>query len=99
MSDVSDDVFVQVSAAVELATTTAAQGQLPFAALVILKGEIIGRGVNTTLRTSDPTEHAEVTAVRDACRNLGRLELSEAWIATSCEPCPMCQIVALQAGI
>lgn len=58
---------------------------------VIVKGEvIIGRGNNKVTSTNDPTAHAEVTAIRDACKNLGAFQLEDCEIYTSCEPCPMC---------
>lgn len=62
----------------------------PFGAVVVKDGKIIGEGYNTVLRTNDPTAHAEVLAIRDACKNLGTYELKDCTIYTSCEPCPMC---------
>ena len=58
---------------------------------VIVKGEtIVGRGNNKVTSTNDPTAHAEVVAIRDACKNIGTFQLDECEIYTSCEPCPMC---------
>jgi guanine deaminase len=58
---------------------------------VIVKGEdIVGRGWNKVTSTNDPTAHAEVVAIRDACSNLGNFQLTDCEIYTSCEPCPMC---------
>lgn len=62
----------------------------PFAALVVLDGRIIGRGVNQVTTINDPTAHAEVMAIRDACNNTDNFRLENAVIYTSCEPCPMC---------
>jgi tRNA(Arg) A34 adenosine deaminase TadA len=62
----------------------------PFGAVVVYNGKIIGEGVNSVTSTNDPTAHAEVEAIRAACKNLGRFDLSGAEIFTSCEPCPMC---------
>ena len=62
----------------------------PFGAVVVLNGEIIGRGWNQVVAASDPTAHAEVMAIRDAGRRLGTHDLSGATIYCSCEPCPMC---------
>ena len=62
----------------------------PFGAVVVKDGKIIGEGYNTVLRSNDPTAHAEVLAIRDACRNLETFELKDCTIYTSCEPCPMC---------
>jgi guanine deaminase len=60
---------------------------------------VVGTGVSTILRDGDPTAHAEVAAVRDACRSLGTLDLRGAVLACSCEPCPMCHAAAVLAGI
>ncbi|MEI2420404.1 nucleoside deaminase, partial [Arthrospira platensis SPKY2] len=62
----------------------------PFAALVVLDGKVVGKGVNVVTRINDPTAYAEVMAIRDACRNLGDFRLDSAVIYSSCEPCPMC---------
>ena len=62
----------------------------PFGCIVVKDGEIIGRGNNKVTSTNDPTAHAEVTAIRDACKNIGSFQLDGCIIYTSCEPCPMC---------
>ncbi len=62
----------------------------PFAALVVKDGEIVGVGTNQVTSTFDPTAHAEVVAIRQACQNLSQFQLSGCVIYTSCEPCPMC---------
>jgi guanine deaminase len=62
----------------------------PFGAVVVCENRIVGRGQNQVTRQLDPTAHAEVMAVREACRTLGRFELRGCEIYTSCEPCPMC---------
>ena len=62
----------------------------PFGAIVVRDGEIIGEGSNCVTSTNDPTAHAEVTAIREACRKLGSFQLDNCVIYTSCEPCPMC---------
>jgi guanine deaminase len=85
--------------AVDLATTNAIAGQLPFGALVARDGEVVATGVNTALRDCDPAAHAEVEAVRAACRLLGTLDLRGMEIYSSCEPCEMCRTVATAAGI
>jgi tRNA(Arg) A34 adenosine deaminase TadA len=62
----------------------------PFGAIVVKDGEIVGKGFNTVTETNDPTAHAEINAIRDACKNLGTFELDGCIIYSSCEPCPMC---------
>ena len=62
----------------------------PFGAVVVRKGKIVGRGWNRVTSTNDPTAHAEVTAIRDACRRLKNFHLDGCELYTSCEPCPMC---------
>ncbi|MBS1959758.1 MAG: nucleoside deaminase [Bdellovibrionales bacterium] len=62
----------------------------PFGAVIVRQGRIVGEGWNKVTSTNDPTAHAEVTAIRDACKNLGTFELTDCEIYTSCEPCPMC---------
>jgi len=62
----------------------------PFGAVVVKDGEIIGRGGNKVTSTNDPTAHAEVVAIREACKTLNSFQLDGCEIYTSCEPCPMC---------
>lgn len=62
----------------------------PFGCVIVKGDEIVGRGNNKVSSTNDPTAHAEVTAIRDACKNLGSFQLDDCEIYTSCEPCPMC---------
>ncbi len=62
----------------------------PFGAVVVVGGKVVGRGCNRVLRTNDPTAHAEIVAIREACAALGRFHLADAEIYASCEPCPMC---------
>lgn len=62
----------------------------PFGAVVVKNGEIVGSGYNQVTATNDPTAHAEVMAIRDACKNLNTFQLDGCELYTSCEPCPMC---------
>jgi len=62
----------------------------PFGAVVVCKGKIVGRGWNQVTSTNDPTAHAEVSAIRDACKKLKTFQLDDCELYTSCEPCPMC---------
>ncbi|GAB4038299.1 nucleoside deaminase [Spirosoma jeollabukense] len=84
-----DEYFLRE--AIELARTGMTNGQGgPFGAIIVRKGEIVGRGCNQVTSTNDPTAHAEVVAIRDACRNLGTFQLEDCTLYASCEPCPMC---------
>jgi guanine deaminase len=62
----------------------------PFGAIVVKDGEMVGMGYNQVTSSNDPTAHAEVVAIRDACKNLHTFQLTGCEIYTSCEPCPMC---------
>lgn len=62
----------------------------PFGAVVVRQGEIIARGWNQVTLRNDPTAHAEITAIRAACKTLKTYRLSDCQLYTSCEPCPMC---------
>src|SRR5512147_1167783 len=62
----------------------------PFGCVVVRHGEIVGRGNNRVTSTNDPTAHAEIVAIREACRKLNSFQLEGCDIYTSCEPCPMC---------
>lgn len=71
----------------------------PFGACVVKDGEVIGKGRNMVLKTNDPTAHAEVTAIRDACKKIGSYDLSGCVLYTSCYPCPMCLSATIWANI
>jgi guanine deaminase len=62
----------------------------PFGAVIVKDGKIVGEGCNQVTSTNDPTAHAEVVAIRNACQNLASFQLTDCTIYTSCEPCPMC---------
>ena len=76
--------------AVELSIENVGLGGGPFAAVVVRSGRIIAEGVNSVTTENDPSAHAEIVAIREACRQLGTFELPECEIYSSCEPCPMC---------
>ena len=81
--------FMQM--AIDLAVTNVETGRGgPFGAVVVRDGEVVATGVNRVTATNDPTAHAEVTAIREACRVLGTFQLTGCSVYTSCEPCPMC---------
>ena len=71
----------------------------PFGACVVRNGEIIGRGNNHVLKNNDPTAHAEVMAIRDACKNINSYDLSGCELYTSCYPCPMCLSAIIWSNI
>jgi guanine deaminase len=62
----------------------------PFGCVIVRNGEVVGKGCNGVTSTNDPTAHAEIMAIRDACQRLGDYQLSDCDVYTSCEPCPMC---------
>jgi tRNA(Arg) A34 adenosine deaminase TadA len=76
--------------AIELSLQNVEQGGGPFAALVVRDGRIVAEGTNRVTATNDPTAHAEIVAIREACRALAAFQLDGCDFYTSCEPCPMC---------
>jgi guanine deaminase len=88
-----------LAGAVRLASENAAAGQLPFGALVVRAGVVVATGVNTALRDLDPIAHAEVAAIRAACRAVGAVHLGGALVVSSCEPCALCHSAAAVAGV
>jgi guanine deaminase len=62
----------------------------PFGAVIVKDGKIVAEGYNRVTSANDPTAHAEIVAIRDACQTLGTYDLTGCEIYTSCEPCPMC---------
>ena len=85
--------------AVRLATSSVQNGGGPFGALIARDGEIVATGTNLVTKSLDPTAHAEVTAIRNACKTLGTFKLDGCVLVTSCEPCPMCMASALWARL
>ena len=85
--------------AIRLADESIANGGGPFAAVVVKDGEIVGRGNNRVTLNNDPTAHAEVQAIRDACSNLGDFQLTGCELYVNCEPCPMCMAAAYWARL
>jgi len=76
--------------AIKLASDSVRRGGGPFGAVIVKDGEIIAGSSNSVTIDNDPTAHAEVNTIRQACKKLGTFDLSGAVIYTSCEPCPMC---------
>lgn len=84
----NDDKFMQI--AIDLSISSVNSNGGPFGAVIVKDGEIISKASNSVTKDNDPTAHAEVNAIRDACRALKSFDLSGCTIYTSCEPCPMC---------
>jgi guanine deaminase len=84
-----NEAFMREAIALSIEKMEAGEGG-PFGAVIVKDGQIIGRGWNRVTSANDPTAHAEVMAIREACKNLGTFELSGCEIYSSCEPCPMC---------
>jgi guanine deaminase len=76
--------------AIEMAVENVRRNGGPFAALIVRDGIVIASGANQVTRTNDPTAHAEIVAIREACRVLGDFRLTGCDLYSSCEPCPMC---------
>ncbi len=91
-----DDSFTKQ--VIELAVRSVQRNGGPFAALVVKDGVVIAAGTNEVTRTTDPTAHAEIVAIRQACRVLGTFQLSGCDVYASCEPCLMCLGALLWAG-
>lgn len=83
------NAFMARAIALSLGNVRAGRGG-PFAALVVKDANILAEGTNCVTSLNDPTAHAEIIAIREACRKLGHFELTGCEIYTSCEPCPMC---------
>lgn len=83
------------------ARTAGGEGEVPIGAVVVLDGRIVGRGRNARERLRDPTAHAEMLALQEAARSLGRWRLSGATVYATLEPCPMCAgaVVAARLGL
>ncbi len=77
--------------AIELSRKNVREGRGgPFAALIVKDGKVIARGTNLVTSVNDPTAHAEIVAIREACRSLNSFHLAGCDLYATCEPCPMC---------
>tara|TARA_B100000965_G_scaffold370861_1_gene359321 strand:- start:364 stop:828 length:465 start_codon:yes stop_codon:yes gene_type:complete len=76
--------------AIELSIKSVNQGTGPFGAVIVKENKIISEGFNTVTSANDPTSHAEIVAIRSACKNLNNFSLKDCSLYTTCEPCPMC---------
>ncbi|MEV6604459.1 nucleoside deaminase [Kutzneria sp. NPDC051319] len=85
--------------AVRLASANVATGGGPFGAVIVRGDELISTGVNRVVPTLDPTAHAEVVAIREACQRVGDFRLTGCVLFSSCEPCPLCLAASLWARV
>ncbi|MCB0712140.1 MAG: tRNA adenosine(34) deaminase TadA [Ignavibacteriae bacterium] len=88
--------------ALQLAEEAFGENEVPVGAIVVRDGEVIGRGRNRTVAAGEPTQHAEIIAIRDACRHLARERLDGSTLYVTLEPCPMCAgaiVLARLAGL
>ncbi len=93
------DQAALLTRAIDLAVANVAAGGGPFGAVLVTADGRVFEGVNRVTRDNDPSAHAEVVAIRTACRETGSFELAGAVLYASCEPCPMCLAAALWARI
>ena len=92
-----DRRFMQI--AIDLSIANVANGGGPFGAVIVHNGEVIATGTNRVTANNDPTAHAEVSAIREACAKVGHFKLEGCVCYTSCEPCPMCLSALYWAGV
>ena len=92
-----DRRFMQM--AIDLSIKNVDDGGGPFGAVIVKEGKVVAKGANRVVANNDPTAHAEVVAIRNACRELATFDLSGCTVYTSCEPCPMCLSAIYWAGI
>jgi tRNA(Arg) A34 adenosine deaminase TadA len=97
MARMTDDQWMQV--AIDEARRGIAAGQTPFGAVIVRGDELVAGAHNVVWRETDATAHAEMTAIRMACRALHSISLSGCRIYTTCEPCPMCLAASHWAGL
>lgn len=94
----SDDIrFMRM--ALQLAEEAGASSEVPVGAVLVLDGEVIGTGSNAPIKSCDPTAHAEILAIRDACRKLGNYRIPGATLYVTIEPCTMCAGAIVHARI
>ncbi|HEX5403817.1 MAG TPA: nucleoside deaminase [Pseudonocardiaceae bacterium] len=84
---------------VRLATDNVADGGGPFGAMIVRDGSVVATGTNQVTAAPDPTAHAEIVAIRAACRSIGDFRLDGCVLVASCEPCPMCLAAALWSRV
>ena len=92
-----DERFMEL--AIKLSDENVDNGGGPFGAVIVKDNQIVATGVNRVVPNNDPTAHAEVTAIRNACSALGTFKLDGCTVYSSCEPCPMCLSALYWAGV
>lgn len=97
--DFSADDAKFMRMAISIAEKNVDNGGGPFGAVIVRKGEVISTGANRVTANCDPTAHAEVSAIREACQKLGTFKLEGCTVYSSCEPCPMCLSALYWAGV
>ncbi|MBE6214572.1 MAG: nucleoside deaminase [Rikenellaceae bacterium] len=85
--------------AIGIAEENVDKGGGPFGAVIVRNGEVLATGVNRVVPNCDPTAHAEVSAIREACQKTGNFKLEGCTVYSSCEPCPMCLSALYWAGV
>jgi len=93
----TDSSFLQK--AIDLAISSAKKNGGPFGAVIVKNGKIVGEGYNQVTENCDPSAHAEITAIREACKNINNHQLTDCTIYASCQPCPMCMSAIYWARI
>ena len=88
--DITDEDKKYMTVAIRLSEQSITDGGGPFGAIVVKDGKVIGRGTNCVTTSNDPTAHAEIVAIREACKILNSFQLEGCTLYTSTEPCPMC---------
>ena len=96
---ITDEDIRFMNMAAELAEENVANGGGPFGAVIVRNGDVIATGVNRVTASNDPTAHAEVNAIRQACSKEQTFNLSGCVVYTSCEPCPLCLSALYWAGV
>ncbi len=99
MVQTSEDDRRLMQMAIDLSLDNVRNGGGPFGVVIARNGQVVATGVNRVTANNDPTAHAEVMAIREACRRVGHFRLEDCVCYTSCEPCPMCLSALYWAGI
>lgn len=97
--DITEQDMHFMELAAKIAEENIDRGGGPFGAVVVRNGEVVATGANSVTLTNDPTAHAEVNAIREACRKEGSFSLAGCRVYSSCEPCPMCLSALYWAGV